>query len=77
MSTSMCVPKFLFCFVNPERLFPSQNASMFYFIFLSLVIYPEGVRGGKREGDRIPSRLRAVNTEPNAGLKLTNHEIMT
>ena len=38
--------------------------------------------GGRaeRQGDtesEAGSRLRAVSTEPNAGLKLTNHEIMT
>ena len=34
--------------------------------------------GAEREGDRIGSRLlQAVSTEPNAGLKLTNCEIMT
>ena len=38
-------------------------------------------RGGtKREGDtesKAGSRLRAVSTEPDAGLELTNCEIMT
>ena len=38
-------------------------------------------RGGtEREGDtesNAGSRLRAVNTEPNTGLKPMNHEIMT
>ena len=38
-------------------------------------------RGGKeREGDtesEAGSRLLAVSIEPNAGLELTNHEIMT
>ena len=35
---------------------------------------------GQREGDtasEADSRLRAVSTEPDAGLKLTDHEIMT
>ena len=34
----------------------------------------------EREGDtesKVGSRLWVVSTEPNAGLKLTNHEIMT
>ena len=31
----------------------------------------------EREGDRILSRLRTVSAEPDAGLELTNHEIMT
>ena len=36
--------------------------------------------GAEREGDteyEAGSRLRAVSTEPDAGLDLTNHEIMT
>ena len=36
--------------------------------------------GSEREGDtesETGSRLPAVSTEPDAGLKLTNHEIMT
>ena len=36
--------------------------------------------GAEREGDReseAGSRLGAVSTEPNTGLKLTNHKIMT
>ena len=35
---------------------------------------------GQREGDReskAASRLQAVSTEPDVGLKPTNHEIMT
>ena len=35
----------------------------------------EGQRARKRE--RIPSRLLAVSAEPDAGLELMNHEIMT
>ena len=33
--------------------------------------------GAEREGERIPSRFHAVSAEPNAGLDLTNHEIVT
>ena len=35
--------------------------------------------GAEREGERerIPSRLHTDSTEPEAGLELTNHEIMT
>ena len=36
--------------------------------------------GAEREGDtesKTGSRLRAVSTEPDTGLELTNHEIMT
>ena len=35
----------------------------------------EGQRGRGRK--RIPSRLHAASTEPDAGFELTNHEIMT
>ena len=36
-------------------------------------------REREREGgrERIPSKLHAVITEPDSGLDLTNHEIMT
>ena len=38
------------------------------------------VGGAEREGDtgsEAGSRLRAISTEPDTGLKPTNHEIMT
>ena len=35
----------------------------------------EGQR--EREGERIPSRLCTVSTEPHVELDLTSHEIMT
>ena len=52
------------------------------FFFLSLFIYFERERGleqggAEREGERIPSRLQAVSTEPNSGLDPTSREIMT
>ena len=31
----------------------------------------------QREGERVPSRLRAVSIESNAGLEITNSEIRT
>ena len=31
----------------------------------------------ERERERIPSRLHAISAEPDAGLRLTNCEIMT
>ena len=39
----------------------------------------EGQRGREidRERERIPSRLCTTSTEPDAGLKLMNREIMT
>ena len=51
------------------------------FFFLSLFIFRESEReqelGRDREGETIQSRLHAVSAEPNEGLELTNHEIMT
>ena len=32
---------------------------------------------GGAERERIPSRFHAVSAEPDTGLKLTNHKIMT
>ena len=34
-------------------------------------------RGRETGRERIPSRLHAVSTEPEAGLELMNHEIVT
>ena len=34
-------------------------------------------RGAERRRERIPSRLQAKSAEPDMGLELTNHEIMT
>ena len=51
-------------------------------IFLSLFIYFEretectSERGAEREGERILSRLCSVSSEPDVGLRFTNHEIM-
>ena len=36
----------------------------------------EREREREREAERIPSRLLTVSAEPDAGLKLTNREIM-
>ena len=37
-------------------------------------------KGAEREGDtesKVGSRLQAISTEPDVGLELTDHEIMT
>ena len=34
-------------------------------------------RGRERGRERIPSRLCTVSTDPDVGLNLTNHELMT
>ena len=62
------------------------NMSLMSFLFSSLCIYFERDRDStsrertEREGDtesEAGSRLWAVSTEPDLGLELTNHEIMT
>ena len=45
-----------------------------------IFIFESGERGRERQGDpesEAGSRLRAVSTEPDVGLELTNREIMT
>ena len=37
----------------------------------------ERERETERQRERLPSRLHAISTEPNAGLELTNREIVT
>ena len=59
----------------------------FFFIFFNVYLFlrdreRHGTSGGgaEREGDReseTGSRLRAISTEPDTGLKLTSCEIMT
>ena len=58
---------------------------MFVYLFIYLFIFEterDSMNGGgsEREGDtesKTGSKLRAVGTEPDAGLKLTDSEIMT
>ena len=46
-------------------------------IFKFLYFEKRSRGGAEKEGERIPIKLHAVSTEPNAGLDLMNHEIMT
>ena len=50
-----------------------------FFLMYLLILREENVQGRGREKkrERIPSKLCAVSTEPDAGLDLTNHETMT
>ena len=54
---------------------------IFYLVYLFILRYStnraERERERERETERIPSRLRAISTEPKAELELTNHEIVT
>ena len=49
---------------------------MFVCLFVCLFIYFERERERERESEN-PSRLHPVSAEPDVGLELTNHEIMT
>ena len=40
-------------------------------------MFIESKRERERERERIPSRLLTVSTEPDVGLELTSHEIVT
>ena len=51
-------------------------------MFFKFYLFGEKARekrgGAEREGEKeTPSRLRAISAEPDAGLKFSNHEIMT
>ena len=48
---------------------------MFIYVERESLHKQEGGRERRRE--RIPSRLRAVSTEPNVGLDLMNREVMS
>ena len=71
------------CF--PHLVFQEYLVSKFFF-FLTFIYFWDRERqsmnggGAEREGDtesEAGSRLRAVSTEPDAGLELTDREIMT
>ena len=64
-------------------MLPRTNLFIYFLLFLMFIFETETEHEWERvesEGDtesRAGSRLRAVRTEPNAGLKRTNREIMT
>ena len=65
---------------DAERLFPGLSASLRLLLLKFIYSFSETERAaeGQRERrERIPSRLRAASTEPDAGLGCTNHEITT
>ena len=47
------------------------------FCLMFIYFEREGEQGEREKGGVNPSRLCAVSTEPDAGLNLMNHEIMT
>ena len=48
-----------------------RGLSLLFFFFMFIYLEREG------EKERIPSRLHTASAEPNAGLDLMKHEIMT
>ena len=50
---------------------------MLHLLKFYLFILSERERQRKRDKERILSRLRIVSAEPDVGLELMNHEIMT
>ena len=73
-----------FCII--QRCLPVDRAlsTLFFLMFVYFLREREREREreereekGQIEEERIPSRLRAVSTEPDMGLKLTNCEVMT
>ena len=65
---------------EPSHLHPcSLSTSLEYMFFFLFIFERQGEResGGGAERERIPSRLRTVCAEPDAGLALTNCEIAT
>ena len=56
---------------------PPRHPYLFILIERENVCDWEGARGAEKGGDTIPGRLLSVRAEPNAGLELMNHEIMT
>ena len=69
----------LLCYINNSVTWIGQI--LFSHLFRTVVYFWEGMRAwageGQRERERIWSRLCADSRERNAGLKLTNCEIMT
>ena len=53
---------------------PNLRGRIFFFLSF-FTLFGEG--GAERDGERIPSRLHAVSTEPSVRLDPMNHEIMT
>ena len=77
--------KYICCQPPTESLGGCERFTLFFYKIFKIFIYfweRKNTSGGvaEREGDtesKADSKLRAVSTEPDAGLKLTNHEIMT
>ena len=63
------------------KLLPTEtlfkiNFLKFIYLFLRERVHRSRGRAERRR-DRIPSMLHNISTEPDVGLKLLNHEIMT
>ena len=72
---------YFFSALSPFSYLTFYSLVCLLFFFSSLFIYfereREHARVGGAERERIPSRPHTVSMEPDAGLKLTNREVMT
>ena len=51
---------------------------LLFFLSLFFIYFEREWEGGaEREEERIPSRFHTISSEPEVGLELRNHEIMT
>ena len=65
--------------LNFNDFFPKLEGLLLFFkvhIFLKVYLFILKQRERQRGREKIPSRLCTGSTEPDAGLELTNHEIM-
>ena len=54
-----------------------KELELLFFLILKFIYFERKSGGGAERRERIPSRLRAVGTEPDVGLEPTDCEIMT
>ena len=66
-----------FGYVGLNKMHIKTNVTCFFSLFIVFDREKEAEREQGRGRHRIRSRLRAVRTEPDAGLKPTNREVMT
>ena len=86
LNRSVCSWNGFWCCAKEYHSWPCIIGHLKFFLMFILFLRESMSGGGQRDTQRererdieseVGSRLRAVNTEPNAGLELTSHEIMT
>ena len=69
--------KYIKGYLHNGMMFDNSISFKFLNIYKFFLREREQGRSRERGGDRIPSRLHTVSADLDAGLELTNHEIMT